>query len=404
MTPVSLDDYRAAMQQELQQILTYWMEHTIDQENGGFYGQIDSNNQVQPHAPKGGVLNSRILWAFSAAYNQTRNEQYLAMADRACDYLLTHFIDKEYGGLYWTVNYTGEPLDTKKQIYASAFAIYGLSEYWKATRREGAREAAIDLYRAIEQYSFDPVATGYIDAFARNWQPMEDIRLSDKDANEKKTMNTHLHVLEAYTNLYAIWGEEELRHKIELLIGNFTKYIINEQTHHLTLFFNEHWDAKGEIISYGHDIEVAWLVQEAAEAIEDEVLIAETRKLAIKIADAAREGLHSDGGLWYEYEPSAGYLVKEKHSWPQAEAMVGFMNAYQVSLDESYLQLSYRSWQFAKQHIKDHQWGEWHWGVLENYEPMPGMDKAGLWKCPYHNSRACMEVIKRIDWVQDTIL
>lgn len=404
MIQIPLDNYRAAMQQELQDILAWWIEHTIDQENGGFYGQIMGRNEVHPQAPKGGVLNSRILWAFSAAYNQTRNEQYLAIAARAFNYLLAHFIDATYGGLYWTVNYKGEPLDTKKQIYASSFAIYGLTEYWKATRNEEARQAAIGLYRVIEQYSFDPVATGYIDAFARNWQPMEDIRLSAKDANEKKTMNTHLHVLEAYTSLYQVWGDEELRQKIVLLIKNFTDHIINVQTHHLWLFFDEHWNAKGDIISYGHDIEAAWLIQEAAEAVEDEDLITQTRELAIKMADGAKEGLDTDGGLWYEYEPSISHLVKEKHSWPQAEAMVGFMNAYQVSMDESYLQLSYKSWLFTQQFIKDHRAGEWYWGMQENYQPMPGQDKAGLWKCPYHNSRACIEIIKRIDSLNDVIL
>lgn len=403
MVPALLENYRAAMQQELQEILAWWIEHIIDEENGGFYGQIDGNNQVHPQAPRGGVLNSRILWAFSAAYNQTQQEHYLVMAGRAFKYLLAHFIDKEYGGLYWSVNYKGEPLDTKKQIYASAFAIYGLSEYWKATRNEGARQAAIDLYRVIEQYSFDPLGTGYIDAFARNWQPMDDIRLSEKDANEKKTMNTHLHVLEAYTNLYQVWGDEELRHKIVLLIKNFTEHIVNKQTHHLVLFFDEHWNAKGDAVSYGHDIEAAWLIQEAAEVIEDEDLIRQTRKLAINIAGAAKEGLHTDGGLWYEYEPSTGHLVKEKHSWPQAEAMVGFMNAYQVSLDESYLQLSYKSWLFVQQYIKDHQAGEWYWGVAENYQTM-AKDKAGLWKCPYHNTRACLELINRIDWLNDAVL
>lgn len=404
MTSISLTHYRAAMQQELQNILAWWIEHTIDKENGGFYGQIDGNNQVQPQAAKGGVLNSRILWAFAAAYNHTKQQQYLAVADRAFNYLLTNFIDKEYGGLYWTVNYKGEPLDTKKQIYASAFAIYGLSEYWKATRNEAARQAAIDLYGVIEQYSFDRAGTGYIDAFARDWQPMEDIRLSAKDANEKKTMNTHLHVLEAYTNLYAIWGEEELRRKIEGLIDNFTQHIINGKTHHLGLFFDEHWNAKGNTVSYGHDIEAAWLIQEAAEAIEDEDRIVQARTWAVTIADAAKEGLDADGGLWYEYEPAANHLVKEKHNWPQAEAMVGFMNAYQVNQDESYLQLSYKSWLFIQQHIKDQQAGEWYWGVYENYQPMAGQDKAGLWKCPYHNSRACLEIIKRIDGLADAIL
>ncbi|MES1226907.1 MAG: AGE family epimerase/isomerase, partial [Bacteroidota bacterium] len=211
-----------------------------------------------------------------------------------------------------------------------------------------------------------------------------------------KTMNTHLHILEAYSNLYRILREEKLRLKIKDLLQNFSDYIIDKETSHLILFFDENWMQKSTIISYGHDIEASWLLQEAAEIINDEELIALTKQIAVKMASAAKQGIDKDGGLWYEYEPSENHLIKEKHWWPQAEAMVGFFNAWQVSGKNEYLQLSLRNWDFTKKYIIDKQSGEWIWGINEDYSAMKEQDKVGIWKCPYHNSRACIEIIKRI--------
>jgi cellobiose epimerase len=390
----ALKEYSTELTSELQNILQYWMQYSIDETNDGFTGRIDENNLVDTTAPKGAVLNARILWTFSAAYNQTGQANYLIIADRAYNYLQQHFIDKEFGGIYWSVNYKGEALDTKKQIYALAFLQYACSEYYQSNQLQEAKDQAIELYKLIEQHSFDKMYGGYFEAFSRDWKMIGDVRLSEKDANEKKTMNTHLHVLESYTNLYRIWPVENLRKSIELLIENFLDHIINTSNNHLDLFFDEQWISKNSIISYGHDIEAAWLIQEAAEVIADEVLITKTKVAAIKLAVAAEEGLSDDGGLLYEKEN--GHLVKQKHWWPQAEAMVGFFNAWQVSKEERFLQRSLECWAFVKNKIMDKVNGEWLWGIDENDKAMLGEDKVGLWKCPYHNARACMEIIKRI--------
>lgn len=387
--------YRNEMQKELDAILSYWINNTHDSINGGFAGRIDENNIPDLQAPKGAVLNSRILWAFASAYKITGNSKHLHLARITFDYILRRFVDKENGGVYWTVTATGKPLDTKKQIYAQAFAIYACCAYYEISNNEAAKELAMELYRCIERYSYDPVATGYLEAFTKDWQPIEDLRLSEKDANEQKTMNTHLHVLEAYTSLYKIWPDATLKEQIKGLLYNFTEHIIDQSNHHLILFFDEQWNMRSETISYGHDIEAAWLLQEAAEVTGDEQLIQSIKILAIKIADAAAEGLDSDGGLWYEYEPAHQNLVKEKHSWVQAEAMVGFFNAWQLTNDEAYLEKSLHTWQYTQQYIKDRQYGEWYWGRNEQGEVMPQQDKVGLWKCPYHNSRACIEIMKR---------
>jgi mannobiose 2-epimerase len=391
-----LDTYKGELTGELENILNYWMANTVDEQDGGFYGKIDNQNNVIHASPKGSVLNARILWSFSAAYNQTPDERYLQMAHRAYEYIIKYFIDARYGGVYWTVDHLGKPLDTKKQVYASAFTIYALSEYYKASGVAEAKNYAVDLYRTLVEKSYDAERTGYLEAFTKEWQPISDLRLSAKDANEKKSMNTHLHVLEAYTTLYSILPEDELRWQIATLINNFLDHIIDSETNHLVLFFDEDWNKKGNTVSYGHDIEATWLLLEAAEAIGDEALIEKVKQQCIKISEATKNGLDTDGGLWYEYEPAEGHLIKEKHWWVQAEAMVGFYNTWQINNNEEYLDLSLRNWAFVKQHILDIRNGEWFWGIYANGDVMQTEDKAGIWKCPYHNSRACIELIKRI--------
>jgi mannobiose 2-epimerase len=391
-----LEVYKTELSHELSRILDYWIRRTPDEVNGGFIGRIDSDENVVAGSPKGSVLNARILWSFSAAYNLNKNEEYLIYADRAYQYIINHFIDKEHGGVYWTVDYKGNPLDTKKQVYAIAFTIYALSEYYLASGNEDAKTLAIDLYNLLVKHSYDPIKTGYFEAFTRDWQPISDLRLSAKDANEKKTMNTHLHVLEAYTNLYRIWPDEGLKAQITGLLDNFTDHIIDTQTNHLGLFFDEDWNPKSNTVSYGHDIEASLLLQDEAAVIGAGPILDKIKQLNIGITEATLKGLDNDGGLWYEYEPAEDHLIKEKHWWPQAEAMIGFYNTWQITGDEKYLQLSIKNWKFVKSKIIDTKNGEWVWGIDDRGNLMPGEDKAGLWKCPYHNSRACIEIITRI--------
>lgn len=386
----------ASLQEELVNILSYWMKYTPDTAQGGFYGKLGNDNIPVPAAEKGAVLNARILWTFAAANNASGNPLYLAMADRAYRYFDTRFIDKQYGGVYWTVTAAGDPAATKKQVYAIAFALYAFSEYYKITQDPVVLATAIDLYRSIQTHSFDPAHSGYFEAFTREWEEIGDLRLSDKDANEKKTMNTHLHVVEAYGNLYTIWPDQQLRAAIQALLQLFDDKIIDRKSGHLHLFFDEQWNVKGNNVSYGHDIEASWLLLEAAEIIRDEQLIARYRQLALLMVNATiAGGLDKDGGVWYEYEPAQRHLVAEKHWWPQAEALVGFINAWQLQPHGRYLQHAVNTWQFITTHIIDNTNGEWFWGVYKDYSIIQE-DKAGLWKCPYHNARACLEGIKRL--------
>ncbi|WP_242691458.1 AGE family epimerase/isomerase [Desertivirga arenae] len=392
----SLEEYQKEAKRELVNILGYWLQHAPDKVDGGFVGRIDNDNACDHTAVKGAVLNARILWSFSAAYNLEPKESYLEAADRAYQYIIDYLIDKEFGGVYWTVDHKGKPLDTKKQVYAVAFTIYAFAEYFLASNRPEAKDKAIELYKLLLERSFDQEQTGYYEAFTREWGEISDFRLSDKDANEKKTMNTHLHVLEAYTTLYKIWRDEGLKEQIQLLLINFLDHIIDAESGHLILFFDENWNRKSDTISFGHDIEAAWLLLEAAEQMQDEYLIEEVKEASLGLANAAARGLAADGSLYYEFEPGHQQLINEKHWWVQAEAMVGFFNAWQLSGNEEQLERSIKVWRFIQNKILDRENGEWFWGVLDDGSIMADQDKAGLWKCPYHNSRACIEIIKRI--------
>ncbi|MDQ8005286.1 MAG: AGE family epimerase/isomerase [Pedobacter sp.] len=380
---------------ELSETIAYWAKYALDNENGGFYGQIENDNTVVAHADKGAVLNARILWFFSAVYNYSLLPEDLDLARRSYEYLREHFIDSEFGGVYWSLDFKGKPLDTKKQVYALSFAIYGLSEYYKASKNEEALALAKTLYTDIEKHSFDPINKGYFEAFSREWNELADLRLSDKDANEKKTMNTHLHVLEAYSNLYSVWPNETLGKQIHNLLSVFVHRIIDKHTHHLKLFFDENWHSKSDAISFGHDIEASWLLLEAAELLGDKDLIRQFEDIAIKMANAAIRGLDVNGGLNYELEHN--HWNKEKHWWVQAEAMVGFFNAFQLTSEQIYNQHFVRCWEFTKAHILDVVNGEWFWGVDEKLVLMPQQYKVGIWKCPYHNGRAYLEMIKRLN-------
>lgn len=386
---------KSELNTELNSILNYWSERTVDDQNGGFVGQIDFNDHHIANAEKGSVLNARILWTFSASYQTTKNENHKNLAKRAFEYLAAYFYDTQFGGLFWSINEDKTPKDTKNQIYALAFAIYGLSEYYAISKEEKALEMAINLYSKIQDYSYDPVNKGYFEAFTRDWKPIDDLRLSAKDANEKKTMNTHLHIIEAYANLYKVWKDKTLQNIMVELLETIEKHFINTETGHLHLFFDENWIEKPDVISYGHDIEAAWLLQQCAEISGNETLIANFKKHAIQIAEVTKQGIDSDGGLWYEYDPEKDELVQEKHWWPQAEALIGYYNAYQLTGKEEYLDIVYKIWKFTKKYMIDQQNGEWYWGVYGDYSVMK-KDKAGFWKCPYHNGRACLELIARI--------
>ena len=396
MTETTLIGLRSEVQSELiNNILPFWMTRMIDNKNGGFLGRADGNGVLHEDADKGCVLNARILWTFSSAFRILKDPAYLGVAKRSMDFLLDKFFDRQNGGVFWLLDCHGQVLDGKKQIYAQAFAIYALTEYYWATGDKVALGHARDLFYMIEKFSFDKKLNGYFEAFARDWSEIDDLRLSDKDANEKKTMNTHLHVLEAYTNLYRVWPDDFLRLQLKNLILLFKNKIINNKTFNLNMFFDEEWNDKTEMISYGHNIESSWLLFEAAEVLGEDALTDEIKDVCIKIAEASREGLMVDGGMIYEKFFNKDHIDMDRHWWVQAESVLGYLNAYSLSGKKEYLDICIGSWKFISQHIVDRNNGEWYWSVDNDHVPDLKNDKAGFWKCPYHNSRMCLEIIEK---------
>lgn len=383
--------YRHDLHQELGHILDWWAKYAIDPASGCCFGRVDEANRPDPRAPRHLLLQSRILWAFSAGARAWSREEWLAVATGIFGELQQHFTDAEYGGLYWSVAPGGEPLNARKQIYGLAAALCGYVEYYRAGGSQKALDEAVVLFHWIERHAFDGVRGGYFEAFARDGSILPDLRLKTRDRNDPKTAHTHLYLLEAFTNLYRVWKEPRLAQQLRHLIQIFLDYIVNPLSGHLCLHFDAGWAPQSELISYGHDIQAAWQLSEAAEVLGDSLLLQKCRDHAVIMAIAAARGLdESDGGLWAENR------LPEKHGWAQAEAMTGFLNAWQISGEEHFLEKSLACWRFTQKYLLDRANGEWFQGVDAKHRLLRGEDKAGPAKTPGHNTRACIEVLERI--------
>jgi mannobiose 2-epimerase len=375
-------------------ILPYWSGKMIDITNGGFFGRIDWNDKVHPDAVKGGILNARILWTFSSAFRVLKDSAYLKTATRARDYILNHFIDRQNGGAYFSLTSKGEPADTRKQIYTQTFFIYSLSEYYLATGDQESLSEAKKIYELIEKYSLDKQYNGYFEAYSRDWKRISDKMIGEKSGSDQKGMNTHLHLMEAYANLYRAWPDVRVEKSLRNLVELFNDKIVDKQTFHLVYFQNEKWEVTSPIESFGHDIEASWLLVEAARLLNDPVLTTRTEILSLKMVSAASDGLQPDGSMIYERDKTTGEVNKNHEWWTQAETVVGFVNAYELSGDNSYLETAVNAWKYIDKNFVDHKNGEWFNSISGSGIYGKG-DKAGFWKCPYHNSRMCLEIIQR---------
>ncbi|MDE2492290.1 MAG: AGE family epimerase/isomerase [Alphaproteobacteria bacterium] len=383
-------------------ILPFWMRHTVDHENGGFYGLVDTDGNIDKEAPRAAVINARILWTFSAA-SRLIGPGYRETADWAFTYITQAFWDRKFGGLVWMLDRRGEPVSAHKQIYAQAFGIYALAEYFRTTGNAASLDFAKRLFWLIEDHSYDADCQGYFEARDRDWNELGDMRLSDKDLNCPKSMNTHLHIMEGYTNLLRVWRDPGLIVKQSELLRVTMDRVIDAKTGHFKLFFDEGWESQSDHVSYGHDIEGSWLLVEAAEVLGDAALIARARKLAVVIAKAVYEqGLDRDGSLFYEADGAGTLVDAGKHWWAQAEAVVGFYNAFQISGEAQFLTAAHRAWDYIEANVVDRVHGEWHAKLSPQGVPLtakedPNAYLVGPWKCPYHNSRVCFEMIERLD-------
>jgi len=386
--------FRLSLAEELNRdILPFW-QHRMQDPARGWYGQMTGRGALVREAPRGAVLNARLLWTFSSAWRMTGRPGYRAAALHAYREIRDRFLDRNYGGVYWSLDASGAPLDTKKQFYALAFTVYGLSEYYRAGGDRKALDLAVRLWRDMEEHSWDPVGEGYLEACTREWKPIADMRLSEKDRNDARTMNTHLHILEGYTALYRVWKDAVLRQRLATLVEIFLRRIVRADGH-LGLFFDEEWHSQSPMVSYGHDIEASWLLEEAAELLDDPALLTRTSAACRRIAAASLEGWKPGRGMMYEWDPATGRVDGDRHWWVQAETVVGCWNRFRRDGDPAWAERALDTWDFIRREIICPE-GEWYWSRRADGTANTDDDRAGFWKCPYHNGRMCMEIMERI--------
>jgi mannobiose 2-epimerase len=391
-----LIQFKKEVDAELFRILEWWIHYSKSESNKAFYGHVDNFNKPDKTAPISLVLISRLLWTFSSAYKYLRYPSYLNFANDVYEYLIENFYDATHSGMYWSIFPDGSVNSSIKKAYGNAFSLYGLAAYYDISKNNDVMDLCIELFETIENQFKDKEYSGYIESLARDWSTIEDVRLSEKDQNAIKSMNTHMHILEAYTQLHSISKSEKVKESIGQLLTLFEKNIIDPSSFQQHLFFNNNWDIISTQISYGHDIEAAWILYEASKEIKDKSKITTFEVMAVSMSNIVAETTSPDGAIYNEFDKHTGKISYDIDWWPQAEAMVGFFNAYQISGDNYFLKKSIASWNLIKSKFVDTENGEWFWGYT-NEGVLLNREKAGFWKCPYHNSRSCMEISRRIN-------
>ena len=376
----------------LHTIIPFW-KNLRDNEHGGYYGWLGYDLALDKKAVKGCILNSRITWFFANAYTLLKDESLLDEAKHGFAFMKDYCFDKENGGIYWSITYDGKPEDTTKHTYNQAFCIYALSSYYEASKDEEALAMAKGLFHIIEEKCTDEV--GYLEAFDREFHLIENDKLSENGVIADKTMNTLLHVFEAYTELYRVSKDAEVKKRLEWILDTIADKIYNPKLHRQEVFFDKNYNSILDLHSYGHDIETAWLLNRGVDVLGEEAyqkkmgpiiddLTAQVYKVAFdghSLANECEEGVVNTHRIW----------------WVQAETVIGFLNGYQRNPEKKeYLEAAKSEWQFIKDYVIDKREGsEWFWEVDENGKPYPDRPIVEPWKCPYHNGRMCIEVIRR---------
>ena len=388
---------------ELKSIADWWLTNTLDHRHGGFVGEVDYHGKLVPEASKGIILNSRILWFFSEASRFEDHPEYRMAADRAFRYLLAHFDDREHGGAFWEIAADGALINGKKQIYALCFCIYALVAYYRLTSNQAALSKSLEYFHTIEKCARDRDYHGYFEAFSRKWEMLGDVRLGETDMNAPKTMNTHLHLLEAYTALHRAARCEETEEALRNILGLFCDHFIDHDNAHLKLFFDTRWNSLSSLVSFGHDIEASWLLWEAAAVLSDPDVLSQIKPIAVRMADACqREGIAGSGYLCDEYDPNSQHRSEHGVWWVQAEALVGFLNAFKLTGEQKFRDSCNAVWHYIQNHHIDSDAGEWHGLSAAPDTDIKAHYKAGFWKAPYHNGRAMMEACRLFDDLKET--
>ena len=381
------------VKQHLEETIIPFWKNLRDDENGGYYGYVDYDLKTDRKAEKGCILNSRITWFFSNAYTLLKDESLLEEAGHGYAFLKDHCLDKENGGVYWSVTYDGAPLDTTKHTYNQAFSIYALASCYEASKDAEALALAKELFQVIETRCMD--RSGYLEAFDETFRPISNEKLSENGVIAAKTMNTLLHVFEAYTELYRVAGGDDVKKRLQWILDTFAEKIYNPNLRRQEVFFDAAYHSLIDLHSYGHDIETAWLLNRGIDILGDEKY---TEKIS-PIIDALTEEIYNTAfnGASLANECENGVVNSRRIWWVQAETVVGFLNGYQRNPQRTdYLEAAGNAWAFIRDCLVDKRPGsEWHWETYEDGTPVAGRPIVEPWKCPYHNGRMCMEVIRR---------
>lgn len=375
-------------------IIPFWKK-LRDDEYGGYYGYMDYDLQVDQKAVKGCILNSRITWFFANAYLTLHDKSLLQEAKHGYEFMQKYCVDKEKGGVFWSVAYDGTPEDTTKHTYNQAFSIYALSSYYDASKDKEALETAMELFRIIEERCMDEI--GYKEAFDRDFQEIENDKLSENGVIAEKTMNTLLHVFEAYTELYRVSGDTDVKKRLEWILDTIADKIYNPKLHRQEVFFDREMNSILDLHSYGHDIETAWLIRRGTDILGEKAY--EDKMLPIILDLTSQVYKVAFDGHSFANECEKGVVDQNRIWWVQAEAVVGFLNAYALAPEHTeYRDAAKAEWEFIKEHVVDKREGsEWFWDVNIEGKAVSGKPIVEPWKCPYHNGRMCLEVIRRAE-------
>ncbi|MCL2604402.1 MAG: AGE family epimerase/isomerase [Defluviitaleaceae bacterium] len=384
---------------DLGDLLGWWITHTPDESNGGFYGVVRGDNTPNEAADRFIVVNARLVWTFSAAYHLTKNDEYKKYADRAYDYLTRFFYDKKHGGFYTYVDYKGAAANDRKMTYGNVFAVYGLSEYARVFGCETAKKLATETAAHLDTHMWDAQYKGYFEVASRDWQYMPNILMIQYEPESQKTMNTHLHILEAYANLLRIDGDNKLlRHRVRTLLYLFLNKIINNDNWHFNYFQKRDWTLTNPNYSLGHDIEGSWLLYEAAEILGEPEALADTKRVCANMARAVYDmGISPEGGIYTEYDVHERTYSEQFSWWEQNEGVVGFLHAYEMTGERKFLDASLAALDFIEKYFIDRKHGGWHAYVNRGLTPDTARDKCNPYICPYHNARMSMEIIRRLE-------
>lgn len=376
------------------QLIPFW-NRMEDNENGGFYGYANEEGNPNKDSIKGCILNSRILWFYAASYNLLKQPELLKKAEHAFLFLEEYFYDSRYQGVFWSVEADGTPLDTTKHTYNQAFAIYALSEYYKASQNKEALNLAYSLYHTIEDKCRDE--EGYFEAFSRDFIPVSNDKLSENGVIAERTMNTLLHIMEAYTELYRADGFYKVADSIREILRIFKSKIYNPEKEICEVFFDKEYHSLIALESYGHDIEASWLISRACEVIDDKAYFEEMLPVIEGLAKSAYDNGIDMQNQAMNNECENGTVSAKKVWWVQAEAVIGFYNAYQLQTEKSmYQKMSEQVWDYIQNFVIDKKTGEWIEDVNPDNTVNSGQALVHPWKCPYHNGRMCIEMINRL--------